>query len=133
MSFLLVPVTRKSSHREVRAITGLGLKEAKDLVEGAPQPVKEGVGKEEADEIKGKRKKRERRSKSPMTLRPPSNDYRRLPPALWRGADRSFKFSACAAARAILICDVAMASRLQNVSAFVRISDAFEQSRRCPI
>ena len=40
--------------KEIRAITGLGLKEAKDLVEGAPQPVKEGVGKEEADEIKGK-------------------------------------------------------------------------------
>ena len=40
--------------KEVRAITGLGLKEAKDLVEGAPQPVKEGVGKEEADEIKSK-------------------------------------------------------------------------------
>ena len=40
--------------KEVRAITGLGLKEAKDLVEGAPQAVKEGVGKEEADEIKGK-------------------------------------------------------------------------------
>src|SRR5580704_4806257 len=34
--------------KEVRAITGLGLKEAKDLVEGAPKPVKEGVGKEEA-------------------------------------------------------------------------------------
>jgi large subunit ribosomal protein L7/L12 len=40
--------------KEVRAITGLGLKEAKDLVEGAPQPVKEGVSKEEADEIKSK-------------------------------------------------------------------------------
>lgn len=40
--------------KEVRAITGLGLKEAKDLVEGAPKPVKEGVSKEEADEIKGK-------------------------------------------------------------------------------
>ena len=40
--------------KEVRAITGLGLKEAKDLVEGAPQPVKEGVGKDEAEEIKGK-------------------------------------------------------------------------------
>ncbi|MEC8462603.1 MAG: 50S ribosomal protein L7/L12 [Pseudomonadota bacterium] len=40
--------------KEVRAITGLGLKEAKDLVEGAPQTIKEGVGKEEADEIKGK-------------------------------------------------------------------------------
>jgi large subunit ribosomal protein L7/L12 len=40
--------------KEVRAITGLGLKEAKDLVEGAPQPIKEGVGKAEADEIKGK-------------------------------------------------------------------------------
>jgi|SRR5919201_906016 large subunit ribosomal protein L7/L12 len=36
----------------VRAITGLGLKEAKDLVDGAPNPVKEGVGKEEADTLK---------------------------------------------------------------------------------
>ena len=40
--------------KEVRAITGLGLKEAKDLVEGAPKPVKEGVTKEEADEMKKK-------------------------------------------------------------------------------
>ena len=40
--------------KEVRAITGLGLKEAKDLVEGAPKPVKEGVSKEEAEELKGK-------------------------------------------------------------------------------
>ncbi len=40
--------------KEVRAITGLGLKEAKDLVEGAPKPVKEGVSKEEAEEIKKK-------------------------------------------------------------------------------
>src|SRR5207244_27221 len=38
--------------KEVRAITGLGLKEAKDLVEGAPKPVKEGVGKDEAAKIK---------------------------------------------------------------------------------
>ncbi len=38
--------------KEVRTITGLGLKEAKDLVEGAPKPVKEGVPKEEADKIK---------------------------------------------------------------------------------
>ncbi|TML44836.1 MAG: 50S ribosomal protein L7/L12 [Actinobacteria bacterium] len=37
----------------VRALTGLGLKEAKDLVDGAPNPVKEGVAKEEADTIKG--------------------------------------------------------------------------------
>ena len=37
----------------VRAITGLGLKEAKDLVDGAPNPVKEGVAKDEADSIKG--------------------------------------------------------------------------------
>ena len=36
----------------VRAVTGLGLKEAKDLVDGAPNPVKEGVTKEEADQIK---------------------------------------------------------------------------------
>ena len=40
--------------KEVRAITGLGLKEAKDLVEGAPKPVNEGVAKDEAEEIKGK-------------------------------------------------------------------------------
>ena len=38
--------------KEVRAITALGLKEAKDLVEGAPKPVKEGVSKEEAEKIK---------------------------------------------------------------------------------
>jgi len=38
--------------KEVRALTGLGLKEAKDLVEGAPKTVKEGVNKEEADKIK---------------------------------------------------------------------------------
>ncbi len=40
--------------KEVRAITGLGLKEAKALVDEAPKPVKEGVTKEEADEIRGK-------------------------------------------------------------------------------
>ncbi len=40
--------------KEVRAITALGLKEAKDLVEGAPKPVKEGINKEEAEEIKKK-------------------------------------------------------------------------------
>ena len=40
--------------KEVRAITGLGLAEAKALVEGAPKPVKEGIGKKEAEEIKAK-------------------------------------------------------------------------------
>ena len=40
--------------KEVRAITGLGLKEAKELVEGAPKPVKEGASKEEAEEISKK-------------------------------------------------------------------------------
>ena len=40
--------------KEVRAITSLGLKEAKDLVEGAPKPVKEGVNKAESEEIKKK-------------------------------------------------------------------------------
>ena len=40
--------------KEVRTITGLGLKEAKDLVEGAPKPVKEGAKKDEAEEIKKK-------------------------------------------------------------------------------
>jgi len=38
----------------VREITGLGLKEAKDLVDNAPKPIKEGVSKEEAEEIKAK-------------------------------------------------------------------------------
>ncbi|WP_374406769.1 50S ribosomal protein L7/L12 [Pelagerythrobacter sp.] len=40
--------------KEVRAITGLGLTEAKALVEGAPKPLKEGVNKAEAEEVKGK-------------------------------------------------------------------------------
>ena len=40
--------------KEVRAITGLGLKEAKDLVESAPKAIKEGIEKDEADEIKAK-------------------------------------------------------------------------------
>jgi large subunit ribosomal protein L7/L12 len=43
--------------KEVRAITSLGLKEAKDLVEGAPKPVKEGVTKEEAEKIKAQLEK----------------------------------------------------------------------------
>ena len=43
--------------KEVRALTGLGLKEAKDLVEGAPKPVKEGVNKEEAEKIKAQLEK----------------------------------------------------------------------------
>ena len=43
--------------KEVRAITGLGLKEAKDLVEGAPKPVKEGASKEDAEKIKGQLEK----------------------------------------------------------------------------
>jgi large subunit ribosomal protein L7/L12 len=43
--------------KEVRAITGLGLKEAKDLVEGAPKPVKEGVSKEEAEKLKAQLEK----------------------------------------------------------------------------
>jgi len=48
-----VPADKKIAIiKEVRAITGLGLKEAKDLVDGAPKPVKEGVTKEEADKMK---------------------------------------------------------------------------------
>jgi large subunit ribosomal protein L7/L12 len=43
--------------KEVRAITGLGLKEAKDLVEGAPKNVKEAVGKEEAEKLKAQLEK----------------------------------------------------------------------------
>src|SRR3954451_1030378 len=43
--------------KEVRAVTGLGLKEAKDLVEAAPKPVKEGVAKDEAEKIKAQLEK----------------------------------------------------------------------------
>ena len=43
--------------KEVRALTGLGLKEAKELVEGAPKPVKEGVNKEEAEKVKAQLEK----------------------------------------------------------------------------
>ena len=43
--------------KEVRTLTSLGLKEAKDLVEGAPKPVKEGVNKEEADKLKAQLEK----------------------------------------------------------------------------
>ena len=43
--------------KEVRAITGLGLKEAKDLVEGAPKPLKDGVAKDEAEKIKAQLEK----------------------------------------------------------------------------
>jgi large subunit ribosomal protein L7/L12 len=43
--------------KEVRALTGLGLKEAKELVEGAPKPVKEGVNKDEAEKIKSQLEK----------------------------------------------------------------------------
>ena len=43
--------------KEVRTITGLGLKEAKDLVEGAPKPVKEGINKDESDKIKAQLEK----------------------------------------------------------------------------
>lgn len=43
--------------KEVRALTNLGLKEAKDLVEGAPKPVKEGVAKDEADKLKAQLEK----------------------------------------------------------------------------
>ena len=50
--------------KEVRAITGLGLKEAKDLVEGAPKPVKEGVYKDEAEKIKATSRRSAPRSSS---------------------------------------------------------------------
>jgi large subunit ribosomal protein L7/L12 len=43
--------------KEVRALTGLGLKEAKDLVEGAPKPLKEGVSKDEAEKMKAQLEK----------------------------------------------------------------------------
>ncbi len=50
--------------KEVRALTGLGLKEAKDLVEGAPKPVKEGVNKDEAEKIKASSRRPAPRSNS---------------------------------------------------------------------
>jgi len=50
-----VPADKKIAVlKEVRAITGLGLKEAKDLVDGAPKPIKENVNKDEANELKAK-------------------------------------------------------------------------------
>jgi len=52
--FVAPGANKIASIKEVRAITGLGLKEAKDLVEGAPKPVKEGASKDEAEEIKKK-------------------------------------------------------------------------------
>ena len=52
--FVAPGANKIASIKEVRAITGLGLKEAKDLVEGAPKPVKEGCSKDEAEEIKKK-------------------------------------------------------------------------------
>ena len=55
--------------KEVRAITGLGLKEAKDLVEGAPKPVKEGVNKDEADKLKAQRDKAGARASPPKARR----------------------------------------------------------------
>ena len=53
--------------KEVRAITGLGLKEAKDLVEGAPKEVKGGVPKAEADELKKKLEARRRQGRDQVT------------------------------------------------------------------
>ncbi len=49
--------TRRSKSSRKSAITGLGLKEAKDLVEGAPKPVKDGVNKDEAEKIKAQLEK----------------------------------------------------------------------------
>ena len=50
--------------KEVRAITGLGLKEAKDLVEGAPKAVKEGVNKDEAEKLKKQARRRRREGRA---------------------------------------------------------------------
>ncbi len=50
----VIPEKKINVIKEVRAITGLGLKEAKDLVEGAPKPVKEGAGKADAEALKKK-------------------------------------------------------------------------------
>ena len=53
--------------KEVRALTGLGLKEAKDLVEGAPKPVKEGVTKDEAEKIKAAARKGRRQGRTQVS------------------------------------------------------------------
>ena len=60
----------------VRAVTGLGLKEAKDLVDSAPQPVKEGVNQEEADQVKAPARRGRRLRRDQVAARPPS-DFRR--------------------------------------------------------
>ncbi len=54
--------------KEVRAITGLGLKEAKDLVEGAPKPVKEGVSKDEAEKIKAPAREGRRQGRAEVAV-----------------------------------------------------------------
>ena len=54
--------------KEVRAVTGLGLKEAKDLVEGAPKPVKEGVSKDDAAKIKAQLEKVGREGRAQVML-----------------------------------------------------------------
>ena len=56
--------------KEVRAITGLGLKEAKDLVEGAPKPVKEGVAKDDAEKIKAALEEGRRQGRAQVSCRP---------------------------------------------------------------
>ena len=74
--------------KEVRAITGLGLKEAKDLVEGAPKPVKEGVSKEEGREDQGAAREGRRQGRAQVARRHRRmarvRFARRLPPGATR-------------------------------------------------
>ena len=115
--------------KEVRAITGLGLKEAKDLVEGAPQPVKEAVNKDEAAELKTKLE--EAGASVEVKSRRLGLHQQRLPdvcrPRFGAVRQRSLPiFSLRLRAGTFLIRERSpWQSRLQNVSAFVRISDAF--------
>jgi large subunit ribosomal protein L7/L12 len=69
--------------KEVRAITGLGLKEAKDLVEGAPKPVKEGVNKDEADKIKAQLEKAGAKVELKYTIIARDPGLARADPGFW--------------------------------------------------
>ena len=73
----------------VREITGLGLKEAKDLVDGAPKPIKEGVSKDDADSIKAKLEEVARKSKSNKVCANRKGWYREIDTTLFVYAGRA--------------------------------------------
>ncbi len=69
----------------VRAVTGLGLKEAKDLVDGAPKPVKEGIPKKDAEEIKKQLEDAGAQGRDQVRLHRHAEGWRLRPPALSAG------------------------------------------------